>query len=138
MVAKMGQDGHDRGANLVSSAFTDLGFEVIPGPLFQTPRETAQMAVEADDVVLRGDHDLDTVVRIESCMPDGVRDELGDEEAQQKPQLGLLQRGPLVKCASHEPRRFGGRLEAQFDACRVHGLVVTGTSSEPVPRLREG
>src|SRR5438034_7050700 len=52
MVAKMGQDGHDRGANLVSSAFTDLGFEVIPGPLFQTPREAAQMAVEADvDVV---------------------------------------------------------------------------------------
>src|SRR6478672_5228253 len=45
MVAKMGQDGHDRGANLVSSAFTDLGFEVIPGPLFQTPRETAQMAI---------------------------------------------------------------------------------------------
>ncbi len=52
MVAKMGQDGHDRGANLVSSAFTDLGFEVIPGPLFQTPRETAQMAVDNDvDVV---------------------------------------------------------------------------------------
>jgi len=46
MVAKMGQDGHDRGANLVSSAFADLGFEVIPGPLFQTPRETAQMAVD--------------------------------------------------------------------------------------------
>src|SRR3569833_3631022 len=39
MVAKMGQEGHDRGANLVSSAFTDLGFEVILGPLFQTPRE---------------------------------------------------------------------------------------------------
>jgi len=52
LVAKMGQDGHDRGANLVSSAFTDLGFEVIPGPLFQTPRETAEMAVENDvDVV---------------------------------------------------------------------------------------
>jgi methylmalonyl-CoA mutase len=52
MVAKMGQDGHDRGANLVSSAFTDLGFEVIPGPLFQTPRETAEMAVEHEvDVV---------------------------------------------------------------------------------------
>ncbi len=52
MVAKMGQDGHDRGANLVSSAFTDLGFDVFPGPLFQTPRETAQMAVEHDvDVV---------------------------------------------------------------------------------------
>jgi methylmalonyl-CoA mutase len=52
MVAKMGQDGHDRGANLVSSAFTDLGFEVVAGPLFQTPRETAQMAVDNDvDVV---------------------------------------------------------------------------------------
>jgi methylmalonyl-CoA mutase len=52
MVAKMGQDGHDRGANLVSSAFTDLGFEVIPGPLFQTPREAAEMAVESEvDVV---------------------------------------------------------------------------------------
>ena len=38
LVAKMGQDGHDRGANLVSSAFADLGFEVVPGPLFQTPR----------------------------------------------------------------------------------------------------
>jgi len=52
LVAKMGQDGHDRGANLVSSAFGDLGFEVIAGPLFQTPRETAEMAVEHDvDVV---------------------------------------------------------------------------------------
>ena len=52
MVAKMGQDGHDRGANLVSSAFTDLGFEVIAGPLFQTPRETAQMAIDNEvDVV---------------------------------------------------------------------------------------
>jgi methylmalonyl-CoA mutase len=52
MVPKMGQDGHDRGANLVSSAFTDLGFEVIPGPLFQTPREAAEMAVKSEvDVV---------------------------------------------------------------------------------------
>ncbi len=52
LVGKMGQDGHDRGANLVSSAFGDLGFEVIAGPLFQTPRETAQLAVEKDvDVV---------------------------------------------------------------------------------------
>ncbi|MDQ3247052.1 MAG: methylmalonyl-CoA mutase [Pseudomonadota bacterium] len=46
MVAKMGQDGHDRGANLVSSAFGDLGFEVIAGPLFQTPREAAELAIE--------------------------------------------------------------------------------------------
>jgi methylmalonyl-CoA mutase len=52
LVAKMGQDGHDRGANLVSSAFGDLGFDVIPGPLFQTPAEVAQLALEKDvDVV---------------------------------------------------------------------------------------
>jgi methylmalonyl-CoA mutase len=52
LVAKMGQDGHDRGANLVSSAFGDLGFEVVAGPLFQTPREAAELAVEKDvDVV---------------------------------------------------------------------------------------
>ncbi|WP_324809276.1 methylmalonyl-CoA mutase [Sphingomonas sp. LY29] len=51
-VAKMGQDGHDRGANLVSSAFGDLGFEVVAGPLFQTPREAAETAVQKDvDVV---------------------------------------------------------------------------------------
>jgi len=52
LVAKMGQDGHDRGANLVSSAFGDLGFEIIPGPLFQTPSEAAALALEKDvDVV---------------------------------------------------------------------------------------
>jgi methylmalonyl-CoA mutase len=52
LVAKMGQDGHDRGANLVSSMFGDLGFEVVPGPLFQTPREAAMLALDSDvDVV---------------------------------------------------------------------------------------
>jgi len=52
LVAKMGQDGHDRGANLVSSAFGDLGFEVIPGPLFQTPEEAAALALRENvDVV---------------------------------------------------------------------------------------
>ena len=48
MVAKMGQDGHDRGANVIASAFADMGFEVLPGPLFQTPRETAEMALAED------------------------------------------------------------------------------------------
>ncbi|UIJ45000.1 methylmalonyl-CoA mutase [Sphingomonas cannabina] len=52
LVAKMGQDGHDRGANLVSSMFGDLGFEVVPGPLFQTPDEAAKLAIEKEvDVV---------------------------------------------------------------------------------------
>jgi methylmalonyl-CoA mutase len=52
LVVKMGQDGHDRGANLVASAFADLGFEVVPGPLFQTPEESARLAVDRQvDVV---------------------------------------------------------------------------------------
>ena len=52
LVAKMGQDGHDRGANLVSSMFGDLGFEIVPGPLFQTPAEAAALAIDRDvDVV---------------------------------------------------------------------------------------
>ncbi|WP_375420081.1 methylmalonyl-CoA mutase [uncultured Sphingomonas sp.] len=52
LVAKMGQDGHDRGANLVSSMFGDLGFEIVPGPLFQTPAEAAALAIEREvDVV---------------------------------------------------------------------------------------
>lgn len=48
MVAKMGQDGHDRGANVIASAFADMGFEVVSGPLFQTPDETVAMALEHD------------------------------------------------------------------------------------------
>jgi methylmalonyl-CoA mutase len=48
MVAKMGQDGHDRGAKVVSTAYADMGFDVDIGPLFQTPQETARQAVEND------------------------------------------------------------------------------------------
>ena len=46
LVAKMGQDGHDRGANVIASAFNDMGFEAISGPLFQTPEETLKLALE--------------------------------------------------------------------------------------------
>jgi methylmalonyl-CoA mutase len=48
MVAKLGQDGHDRGAKVVGSAFADLGFDVDIGPLFQTPEEAARQAIEND------------------------------------------------------------------------------------------
>ena len=52
MVAKMGQDGHDRGAKVVSTGYADLGFDVDIGPLFQTPREAAKQAVENDVHIL--------------------------------------------------------------------------------------
>jgi methylmalonyl-CoA mutase len=48
MIAKMGQDGHDRGAKIIASSFADLGFDVDMGPLFQTPEEAAKQAIEND------------------------------------------------------------------------------------------
>ena len=48
LIAKMGQDGHDRGAKVVATAYADLGFDVDMGPLFQTPEETAKQAIEND------------------------------------------------------------------------------------------
>ncbi len=48
LVAKMGQDGHDRGANVIASAFTDMGFDVTSGPLFQTPEEACKLALDND------------------------------------------------------------------------------------------
>ena len=52
MIAKMGQDGHDRGAKVVSSAFADMGFDVDLSPLFQTPEEVARQAIESDVHIL--------------------------------------------------------------------------------------
>ena len=48
LIAKMGQDGHDRGAKVIATAFADLGFDVDIGPLFQTPEETALQGIEND------------------------------------------------------------------------------------------
>jgi methylmalonyl-CoA mutase len=48
LVAKMGQDGHDRGAKVIATAFADIGFDVDLGPLFQTPREVARFAIDSD------------------------------------------------------------------------------------------
>jgi len=52
MIAKMGQDGHDRGAKVVATAYADMGFDVDMGPLFQTPKEAARQAVENDVHIL--------------------------------------------------------------------------------------
>ena len=52
MIAKLGQDGHDRGAKVVATGYADLGFDVDIGPLFQTPKEAAKQAVENDVHIL--------------------------------------------------------------------------------------
>jgi len=48
LVAKLGQDGHDRGAKVIASGFADMGFDVEIGPLFQMPRDVARQAIEGD------------------------------------------------------------------------------------------
>ncbi|MFT6360727.1 MAG: methylmalonyl-CoA mutase [Saprospiraceae bacterium] len=52
MVAKLGQDGHDRGAKVIATSFADIGFDVDVGPLFQTPEEAARQAAENDVHIL--------------------------------------------------------------------------------------
>jgi methylmalonyl-CoA mutase len=52
MIAKMGQDGHDRGAKIIATSFADIGFDVDIGPLFQTPEEAAKQAIENDVHIL--------------------------------------------------------------------------------------
>src|SRR5690606_38328618 len=54
LVVKLGQDGHDRGAKIIATAFADLGFDVDVGPLFQTAEEAARQAVENDVHVIGG------------------------------------------------------------------------------------
>lgn len=67
LVAKMGQDGHDRGAKVIASGFSDLGFDVDVGPLFSTPDETAMEAIDADVHVVG----VSSQVRIQHAQRDG-------------------------------------------------------------------
>jgi len=80
LVAKMGQDGHDRGQKVVSSAFADLGFDVVIGPLFQTPGEVAADAVKADVHVvgassLAAGH-MTLVPELKQALSDAGRDDI--------------------------------------------------------------
>jgi methylmalonyl-CoA mutase len=72
LVAKMGQDGHDRGQKVIATAFADLGFDVDIGPLFQTPAETARQAVE-NDVHIVG---VSSLAAGHLTLVPGLRDEL--------------------------------------------------------------
>ena len=69
LIAKMGQDGHDRGAKIVATSFADLGFDVDVGPLFQTPKEAAKQAVE-NDVHILGISSL--AARHKTLVPQGI------------------------------------------------------------------
>jgi methylmalonyl-CoA mutase len=80
LIAKMGQDGHDRGQKVIASAFADLGFDVDIGPLFQTPEEAARQAVENDVHIvgassLAAGH-LTLVPALKQCLKDEEREDI--------------------------------------------------------------
>ena len=79
LVAKMGQDGHDRGAKVIAAAFADLGFDVDLGPLFQTPEEVARQAIDNDvhlvgASTLAGGHKTLVPQLIEALKAEGAED----------------------------------------------------------------
>ena len=80
LIAKMGQDGHDRGQKVVATAFSDIGFDVVIGPLFQTPEEAADLGIESDvDVIaassLAAGH-LSLVPSLRDALKDKGRDDI--------------------------------------------------------------
>jgi len=100
LVAKMGQDGHDRGQKVIASAFADLGFDVDIGPLFQTPEETARQAVENDVHVvgvssLAAGH-LTLVPAVRAALDAQGRDDI------------LVVVGGVIPPQDHEPLRRSG------------------------------
>ncbi|KAA8492796.1 putative methylmalonyl-CoA mutase, mitochondrial [Porphyridium purpureum] len=94
LIAKVGQDGHDRGAKVVASGFADLGFDVDVGPLFQTPAEVVKMAVEADVHVIG----VSSLAAGHRTLVPAVMEELERAEAQDI----LVIVGGVVPSSDHE------------------------------------
>ncbi|NLJ53585.1 MAG: methylmalonyl-CoA mutase [Intrasporangiaceae bacterium] len=124
LVAKMGQDGHDRGQKVIATAFADLGFDVDVGPLFQTPDEVARQAVEADVHVvgvssLAAGH-LTLVPALRAAL-----DELG------RPDLMIVVGGVIPSQDFEQLREQGA------DAIYPPGTVISKAAIELIGELRE-
>jgi methylmalonyl-CoA mutase len=124
LVAKMGQDGHDRGQKVISTAFADLGFTVDVGPLFQTPEETARQAVESDVHVvgvssLAAGH-LTLVPALRKAL-----DDLG------RPDMMIVVGGVIP------PADFDELYAAGADAIYPPGTVIPESAIELLTKLRE-
>jgi methylmalonyl-CoA mutase len=124
LVAKMGQDGHDRGQKVISTAFADLGFTVDVGPLFQTPEETARQAVESDVHVvgvssLAAGH-LTLVPALRKAL-----DELG------RPDMMIVVGGVIPA------QDFDELYAAGADAIYPPGTVIPDSAIELLTKLRE-
>ncbi|HHU09747.1 MAG TPA: methylmalonyl-CoA mutase [Intrasporangiaceae bacterium] len=124
LVAKMGQDGHDRGQKVIATAFADLGFDVDVGPLFQTPEEVARQAVEADVHVvgvssLAAGH-LTLVPALRAAL-----DELG------RPDLMIVVGGVIPS------QDFASLREQGADAIYPPGTVISRAAIDLIHELRD-
>jgi methylmalonyl-CoA mutase len=122
LVAKMGQDGHDRGQKVLATAFADLGFDVDVGPLFQTPAEVARQAVEADVHVVG----VNSLAAGHLTLVPELRDELA---AQGRPDIMIVVGGVIP------PQDFDALREAGAAAIYPPGTVIAEAALELLAKL---
>ncbi|OLF11379.1 methylmalonyl-CoA mutase [Actinophytocola xanthii] len=124
LVAKMGQDGHDRGQKVIATAFADLGFDVDVGPLFQTPAEVARQAVEADVHVVG----VNSLAAGHRTLVPALRDELAE--------LGrddiMIVVGGVIPPQDHDELR-----EAGAAAIFGPGTVIPAAATDLIAKLSE-
>ena len=124
LLAKMGQDGHDRGQKVIATAYADLGFDVDVGPLFQTPEETARQAVE-NDVHIVG---VSSLAAGHLTLVPALRDELaklGREDI-------MIVVGGVIP-----PQDFPAVIEAGAAAIYPPGTVITEAAEDMLKKLFE-
>ncbi|MBN8996542.1 MAG: methylmalonyl-CoA mutase [Rhizobiales bacterium] len=124
LVAKVGQDGHDRGQKVIASAFADLGFEVVIGPLFQTPEEAAALAIEKDVHVigissLAAGH-LTLIPAVKQALESGGRPDI------------MVVVGGIIPAADHEALRDAGAA-----AIFPPGTVISDAAEELIRDLNQ-
>ena len=124
LVAKMGQDGHDRGQKVIATAFADLGFDVDVGPLFQTPAEVARQAVEADVHIVG----VNSLAAGHLSLVPALRDELA---AQGRPDI-LIVVGGVIPPQDFEELRAAGAA-----AIFPPGTVIADAALDLLRVLRE-
>jgi methylmalonyl-CoA mutase len=124
LVAKMGQDGHDRGQKVISTAFADLGFTVDVGPLFQTPEETARQAVESDVHVVG----VSSLAAGHLTLVPALRQEL---DKLGRPDMMIVVGGVIP------PADFDELYAAGADAIYPPGTVIPECVTELLTKLRE-
>ncbi len=124
LVAKMGQDGHDRGQKVLATAFADLGFDVDVGPLFQTPAEVARQAVEADVHIVG----VNSLAAGHLTLVPELRGELA---AQDRPDIMIVVGGVIP------PQDYAALREAGAAAIFGPGTVIAESAVEMLHKLNE-